>query len=93
MATFHPAVAALLDRFHAHAYLSAPLRPTAPRTKPGAVIRPGLDILLKDIPLYMNPGRKLHFAWQIASGLQRNGLAHGGHEQRHWPFRLRLGFE
>jgi hypothetical protein len=25
IATFHPAVAALLDRFHAHAYLGAPL--------------------------------------------------------------------
>jgi hypothetical protein len=37
----------------------------APRTKPDAVIRPGLDALLKDIFLYMSPvspsrSRKLH---------------------------------
>ena len=37
----------------------------APRTKPGAVIRPGLDASLKDTSLYMNPvsmsrSRKLH---------------------------------
>jgi hypothetical protein len=38
----------------------------APRTKPGAVIRPGLGTLLKDIsssmsPRYMSRSRKLHF--------------------------------
>ena len=68
IATFHPAVAALLDRFHAHAYLTAPPGdPTAARTKPGALTRPGSDMLLKDISFihesrFMSTSRKLHFA-------------------------------
>jgi hypothetical protein len=38
----------------------------APRTKPGTVIRPGLDTLLKDSSLYTSPvtrsrSRKLHY--------------------------------
>jgi hypothetical protein len=50
----------------------------APRTKPGAVIRPGLGTLLKGISLYMNPvsrsrSRKLQVASSIISihGAQR----------------------